>query len=123
MFTESASAYELCGPCCASAPCYGFAEDVGVVAIVVAELELRDVQRHVFRAHLVERADDAALEDRPEAFNRVGVKQDLQIAYAKLLNENARLVAQIFDLNKENKTLRRDLKRALEILAKARSVK
>jgi cell division protein FtsB len=50
-------------------------------------------------------------------------KQDLQIAYAKLLNENARLVAQIFDLNKENKTLRRDLKRALEILTKAKSVK
>ena len=43
-------------------------------------------------------------------------KQDLQIAYAELLNENARLVSQIFDLKKENKTLRRieDLKNRLK---------
>ena len=49
------------------------AEDVGVLAVVVAELELRDVQRHIFGAHLVKGADNTAFEDRPEAFNRVGV--------------------------------------------------
>ena len=49
------------------------AEDVGVVAVVVAELELGDVERQIFGADFVECADNAALEDRPEAFNRVGV--------------------------------------------------
>ena len=43
------------------------------IAVIVAELELRDVQRQVFRADFVERAHDAALEDAPEAFNRIGV--------------------------------------------------
>jgi len=38
-----------------------------LLPIVVAELELRDVERHVFLADLVERADHTALEDRPEA--------------------------------------------------------
>src|SRR6187401_1926412 len=54
---------------CASASCYGSAEDIGVVAVVVAKLEFRDVQRHVLGADLMEAADDPALEDRPEAFN------------------------------------------------------
>ncbi len=44
-------------------------EDVTVLAVIVAELELGDIQWHVFGAHLVERAHHAALEDRPEAFD------------------------------------------------------
>ena len=39
-------------------------EDVRVLAIIVAELELGDVERHVLGADLVECADNAALEDR-----------------------------------------------------------
>jgi hypothetical protein len=46
-------------------------EDVGIEPIVVAELKLRDVERHIFGRHLVERADHAALEDRPETLNRI----------------------------------------------------
>ena len=57
----------------ASAACYRSLEDFGVVSIVVAELEFRDVERQIFGADLVERADDATLEDRPKAFNRVGM--------------------------------------------------
>jgi hypothetical protein len=49
------------------------AEDVLVFPIVVPELELGDIERHVLGADLVECADNTALEDRPEAFNRVGV--------------------------------------------------
>jgi hypothetical protein len=45
-------------------------ENVVVEAIIIPELELRNVKWHVFSAHLVERADDTALEDRPEALNR-----------------------------------------------------
>jgi hypothetical protein len=57
----------------ASAACYRSLEDFGVVWIVVAELEFRDVERQIFGADLVERADDATLEDRPKAFNRIRV--------------------------------------------------
>jgi len=57
----------------ASAACYSLLENVGVHAIVVAELKFRDVQRHVFGAHFVERADNAALEDRPETLDCVSV--------------------------------------------------
>jgi len=48
-------------------------EDIRVRPIIITELELRNIERHIFAAHFVERADDAALEDRPEAFNRVRV--------------------------------------------------
>jgi hypothetical protein len=57
----------------ASAACYRRPENIGVVAVIISELKLRDVQRHVLGADLVECADHAAFEDRPEAFNRVGV--------------------------------------------------
>jgi hypothetical protein len=40
---------------------------IWIEPIVMSELKLRDVQRNIFGAHLVESADDATLEDRPEA--------------------------------------------------------
>jgi hypothetical protein len=42
-------------------------EDIRVPPIVITELELCNIERHIFPAHFVERADAAALEDRPEA--------------------------------------------------------
>ncbi len=48
-------------------------EDIPVLAIVITELKLCHVQRHVFFANLVESADDAALEDGPKAFDGLGV--------------------------------------------------
>jgi hypothetical protein len=48
-------------------------ENISILAIVVAELKLGDVQRHIFGADLVERADRAAFEDRPETLNRIRV--------------------------------------------------
>jgi hypothetical protein len=42
-------------------------------AIVIAKLKLRDIERHILFADLVERADDATLEDRPAAINRLSV--------------------------------------------------
>jgi len=42
--------------------------------VVVAELKLSDIQVKVFFANLVEGADAAALDQRPEAFDRVGVQ-------------------------------------------------
>lgn len=49
------------------------AENVDVLAIVVAELELGNVERQVLGADLVVRPDNAAFNERPDAFNRVRV--------------------------------------------------
>jgi hypothetical protein len=56
-----------------SAPLNRRSENVVVKAVVIAELKFGDVQRHVLAAHLVERTDDTALEDRPKALNRLGM--------------------------------------------------
>src|ERR1700730_15568986 len=49
------------------------AKNIIVEPIVVSELKLRDVQRQILGTDLVERADDTALEDAPEAFNRLSM--------------------------------------------------
>ena len=46
-------------------------ENVVVEAIIVPELELRNVKMQVLLTDVVEGADDPALDDRPEALNRV----------------------------------------------------
>jgi hypothetical protein len=51
---------------CASATCYSGSEYVGVIAIVMPELKFRNVERQIFAADLVERADNAALNQRPQ---------------------------------------------------------
>lgn len=50
-------------------------EDIRVEAIVITELELGHIEGHILFAHLVESADNAALEDRPEAFDGLRVLQ------------------------------------------------
>ena len=57
----------------ASASCYCFAKDIGVVAVVVAESKLREVERQILLAHVVIRANDSALQQRPERFDVVRV--------------------------------------------------
>ena len=49
----------------------GVAEDVVVVSVVEAPLQFFEVAVHVLLAHLVERADDRALEQRPHALGAV----------------------------------------------------
>jgi hypothetical protein len=44
-------------------------KDVRVLPIVIAILELGNIEGEIFSADLVERADDAALDDGPEAFD------------------------------------------------------
>lgn len=46
-------------------------ENILVEPIVISELKLRDVQRHIFGTDLMITADNSAFEDRPETFNRV----------------------------------------------------
>src|SRR5260370_26099290 len=50
-------------------------ENVCIFPLVVVELKLRNARRHVFLADLVEGSDHAALQDRPEAFDGVGVSR------------------------------------------------
>jgi len=59
--------------CRASAPCYRFPKDVGIVAVVMAELKLRQVKRQILLADMVERADHSTFEQAPEVFDIVGV--------------------------------------------------
>jgi hypothetical protein len=48
-------------------------KDVRIGAVIIAELKLRDVQRQIFFADFVKAAHDPAFQDRPKAFDRVGV--------------------------------------------------
>jgi hypothetical protein len=48
-------------------------ENILIHPIVIPELELCHIQGHVFLADFVESADDATLEDRPKAFDGLGV--------------------------------------------------
>src|SRR3954453_10962333 len=78
---------------CASAACYRGPEYVGVIAVVVAELKFRDVQRQILAAHLVEIADDAALKQRPEAFNRLRVNRAVNVLLVAMIDGRVRVAA------------------------------
>ncbi len=75
----------------ASAARYSGSKDVHVIPVVVPELKLRDVQRHVLGADLVERANNAALHQRPETFNRVRVHGTNNIFLSAVTNEGVRI--------------------------------
>ena len=48
-------------------------ENVGVMPIIITELKLGDIQRQIFAADFVVTANNAALQDRPKAFDCIGV--------------------------------------------------
>src|SRR5689334_13389836 len=70
----------------ALAPLNRRSENVGIEPIVVSELKLRDVERQIFLADFVEASDDAALEDAPEPFNRVGVDRADNVAAQTMID-------------------------------------
>jgi len=61
-------------------------ENIRILPVIVSELEFRDVQGHIFAAHFVERADYAALEDRPEAFDGLCVDRANDILPSRMVN-------------------------------------
>jgi hypothetical protein len=77
---------------------YRRSEHVGIEAVVVAELKLRDIERHIFCAHLVERADHAALEDRPKSLNRVRVDSTDDVLLAVMVNGAVRVCLAQFSI-------------------------
>ncbi len=48
-------------------------EDIRIVPIVIAELELSHIERKIFGGNLVVGADNAAFQNGPEAFNGRGM--------------------------------------------------
>jgi hypothetical protein len=61
-------------------------EDIRVPPVVIAELELGNVKRHIFAAHFVECAYYAALEDRPESLNGLSVNRADDILTPRMVN-------------------------------------
>ena len=57
----------------ASASCYCFTKDVGIPAVVVAELKFSQVEPQIFLTHMMKAAHNATLEERPERFEVVCV--------------------------------------------------
>jgi hypothetical protein len=55
-------------------------------AIIVSELELRNVKMQVFLADIVECADDTALDDAPKALNRVGINSADHVLMPRVVN-------------------------------------
>jgi hypothetical protein len=76
------------------ATAYCRSENVGIEPIVISELKLRDVQRHIFGADLVEAANDAAFEDAPKAFNRVRVDRADNVLPRMVVNGLVRVASE-----------------------------
>lgn len=75
-----------------SATCYRRAEYVTVFPVVVAEFKLRDIERKILFADLMERAHHATLEDRPEAFDGVGMNGSHHIITLRVINDFVRIL-------------------------------
>ena len=56
-----------------SASCYETPEHILILAMVMAERKLSQIERQILAAHLMKVADHTALEQRPERFNRIGM--------------------------------------------------
>ena len=56
-----------------STSCYRSPKNVGIVPIIKAECELRQVERQIFLAHIVVSSDDPALEQRPKGIDALSV--------------------------------------------------
>ena len=61
-------------------------ENIGVLPIVIPELKLCNVQGHIFGTHLVESANNAAFEDRPETLNRIGMNRADDVLLAVVID-------------------------------------
>src|SRR3984893_1288299 len=67
-------------------------ENVRVLSVIIAELELGNIEWHIFAAHFVECADHAALENRPEAFDGLGVDCANDILPSRMVNSRVWII-------------------------------
>ena len=63
-------------------------KDVCILTVVIAELKLGNMQRKLLFADVVECADNAAFEDRPETLNRVRVNRADDIVTARMVDSD-----------------------------------
>jgi hypothetical protein len=61
-------------------------KNVCVLPVIISELELGNIERYIFATHFVERADDAALEDRPEAFDGLSMNCSNDVLPSRMVN-------------------------------------
>lgn len=73
-----------------SASLNGRSENVVVKAIIVPELELCNVKMQVFLAHVMESTNDTALEDAPEALNRIGMHRANDVLPMRVIDSDVR---------------------------------
>jgi hypothetical protein len=73
-------------------PAYCRAKNIGVHSVIIAELELRDVQRQIFAANLVIAAHNAALNQRPKTLNRVGVNSADDVLSGLMIHNAVRIL-------------------------------
>jgi hypothetical protein len=66
-------------------------ENVVIETVIISELKFCDVERHIFGADLMERADDAALEDAPEAFDGLGMNGTNNVLALRVVNGGVRI--------------------------------
>jgi hypothetical protein len=64
----------------------GGPENVRVFPIIITELELGNIERQILLADFVERADPAAFEDGPEAFDGLCVNRTDDILPMNMIN-------------------------------------
>ena len=79
-------AYEVCASPQASESSYGIAEDILVLAIVIAELEFREILRQVLFAHIVIGPDDPAFEQAPKIVNISRVDRSANVFMTAMVN-------------------------------------
>jgi hypothetical protein len=66
-------------------------KNIVVKAIIVPELELRNVKMQVLFADIVECADDAAFDDAPETFNRIRVNGTNNVLPLRMIDSDVRI--------------------------------
>jgi hypothetical protein len=70
-------------------------KNIRVLPVVIAELELGNIEQHIFAAHCVECADHAALENRPEAFDGLSMDCANDILPSRVVNSRVWIIKRI----------------------------
>lgn len=73
-----------------SYPLNRFSEDIRVAAIIVTELKFSDIQWEIFGTDFVESADNAALHQRPEAFDGLRMDRAANVLACAMVNDAVR---------------------------------
>ena len=68
-------------------------KNVRITAIIIAELEFGNIERHIFAAYLVERTNDTAFDDGPKAFDGLSMNGTDDILLFGMVNDGMRIFA------------------------------